>query len=138
MFRLLRSTRSLACAAGLAALTAAGCGDSPTGASDPTQLVVVDLVVGTGATAAAGNTVSVDYTVWDYDASKPAGKGQLLETSVGQAPYTFVLGTNAAIAGFDQGVTGMKVGGVRRVTVPSALAYGNGALVFDIALLSVS
>jgi FKBP-type peptidyl-prolyl cis-trans isomerase FkpA len=128
--------------AALAALAAAGCGSSnstsPSGVTDVSKLTIVDLVVGTGATAVTGSTATVDYSGWYYDPSKPEGKGTLLDSSDIHGPFTFKLGTGAAIGGFDQGVNGMKVGGQRRVTMPSALAYGTGALIFDITLVSVS
>lgn len=118
-----------------------GCGgsDSTTGSSGGT-LVIEDLVVGTGATAAAGNTISVHYigsftngTVFDNSYTR----GQ---------PFNFVLGQGVVIPGWDQGVPGMKVGGKRRLTIPPSLAYGstgyqsippNATLKFDIELLAI-
>jgi FKBP-type peptidyl-prolyl cis-trans isomerase len=138
MTRLGRSTRLFALSAALTVLAAAGCGNSTTSPTDVSQLSIVDLVVGTGATAVTGSTATVNYSGWYYDPSKPDNKGTLLDSSDLHGPFTFKLGTGAAIAGFDQGVNGMKVGGQRRVTMPSALAYGTGALVFDLTLLSVS
>jgi FKBP-type peptidyl-prolyl cis-trans isomerase FkpA len=105
----------------------------------------IDLVVGTGATATNGRTVTVTYALWLYDTSKTDGKG----TNIPQSPptYSFVLGAGTVIAGWDQGVPGMKVGGQRRLIVPPNLAYGsnspsasipaNATLVFDITLNSV-
>jgi FKBP-type peptidyl-prolyl cis-trans isomerase len=102
-----------------------------------------DLTVGTGTEATAGTTATVQYAAWLYSDSAPDHKGTALE----QNQFSFAVGTNAVIKGFDQGVTGMKVGGTRRVIVPPALAYGasgyqqippNAALVFDIALLNVA
>jgi FKBP-type peptidyl-prolyl cis-trans isomerase FkpA len=102
-----------------------------------------DLTVGTGTEATAGTTATVAYGAWLYSDTSPDHKGNALE----QNQFSFVLGTNQVIKGFDQGVTGMKVGGTRRVVVPPALAYGssgyqtippNAALVFDIALLNVA
>jgi FKBP-type peptidyl-prolyl cis-trans isomerase len=105
----------------------------------------IDLVVGTGATAANGRTVTVTYALWLYDTSKTDGKG----ANIPQSPptYSFVLGAGTVIAGWDQGVPGMKVGGQRRLIVPPNLAYGsnspstsipaNATLVFDITLNSV-
>lgn len=130
-------------------LAAAGCGGTSTGASDvpPTsvasQLVITDLTVGTGAAAATGNTVTVAYGGWLYDTSKTDGKGSSFDAS---SSFQFVLGGNV-IAGWNQGVPGMKVGGLRRLVIPSALAYGtqspsasipaNASLVFDITLKSI-
>ena len=84
------------------------------------------------------------YTGWLYDAAKTNGKGAQFDTSTS---FTFVLGAGQVIAGWDQGVVGMKVGGTRRLTIPPELAYrdrspgggipANATLVFDVTLLSV-
>jgi FKBP-type peptidyl-prolyl cis-trans isomerase FkpA len=101
-----------------------------------------DLTVGTGTEATGGTTATVQYGAWLYSDTAPDHKGTALE----QNQFSFVLGTNAVIKGFEQGVTGMKVGGTRRLIIPPALAYGssgyqtippNAALVFDIALMNV-
>jgi FKBP-type peptidyl-prolyl cis-trans isomerase len=101
-----------------------------------------DLVIGTGATAAATSTVTVSYSGWLYDTSKTDGKGTLFDTSTNS---TFPL--SGVIAGWRQGVPGMRVGGTRRLIVPPELAYGsagsaprippNATLIFDIGLLGV-
>jgi len=129
-------------------LTACGGGsdDSPggnTSVSSPATLTKTDNTVGTGAEAVSGKTVNVTYTLWLYDASKSDRKGAQMETG----PFSFKLGTNAVIQGFEQGVTGMKVGGKRTIEVPSSLGYGtagsppkipgNSGLVFEIVLNSV-
>jgi FKBP-type peptidyl-prolyl cis-trans isomerase len=102
-----------------------------------------DLTVGTGTEAISGSTASVQYGAWLYSDSAPDHKGTGLE----QNSFSFVVGANQVIKGFDQGVQGMKVGGTRRVIVPPSLAYGstgyqqippNAALVFDIALTNVA
>jgi FKBP-type peptidyl-prolyl cis-trans isomerase FkpA len=123
------------------------CGDGP---SSPTEIPAFsqnDLTVGTGTTAATGNSITVNYTGWLYDATKDETKGVQFDTSTGRGPLTFTLGTGSVIAGWDQGIPGMKVGGVRRLTIPPSLAYGgvrNGpippfaALVFDVQLISVA
>src|SRR3954454_2795657 len=135
----------------LAALLACaiGCGGSsdstptaPSTSSSP--YVQTDLLVGTGATANNGNTVSVSYTGWLYDTSKPSNRGNQFDT--GQ--ISFVLGAGRVIRGWDQGILGMKVGGSRRLIIPPELAYGsptpdpskippNGTLLFDVTLLQV-
>jgi FKBP-type peptidyl-prolyl cis-trans isomerase len=90
--------------------------------------------------------VTVHYALWLYDASKPDQKGQMVQTSVGGTPFTFTLGTGAVIRGWDQGCAGMKAGGLRRLVVPSNLAYAsmpppgipvNATLIFEVELLAV-
>ncbi|MGX1853196.1 FKBP-type peptidyl-prolyl cis-trans isomerase [Streptomyces sp. NBC_01456] len=93
--------------------------DFPEGPA-PTELEIVDLTEGDGPVAKAGDTVSVHYvgvsfsTGEEFDASWNRGK-----------PLQFQLGAGQVIAGWDQGVQGMKVGGRRRLTIPSHLAYGD-------------
>jgi len=115
-------------------LPACGSSDNPTGA---TALVVDDLVVGTGATAVAGDTLSVSYV-------GTLTNGQTFDSS---PAYPFRLGVGAVIAGWDQGIPGMKVGGRRRLTIPPSLAYGNqqvgsipanSTLIFEVGLLSIA
>ena len=107
------------------------------------QLQIIDESVGTGAAAAAGDTVTVNYvgaftngTVFDASANHP-------ETKNG---FTFTLGAGQVIAGWDEGIVGMKVGGKRKLIVPPALGYGsqdygpipgNSTLVFEVELLKV-
>jgi len=128
---------------------AAGCdfGKSTTTApTSPDQSNVpysqTDLTVGTGAEAIAGSTATVQYGAWLYSDAGLDHKG----TQVDQATFSFVVGANTVIKGFDQGVAGMKAGGTRRLIVPPSAAYGstgyqsippNAALVFDIALTNV-
>ena len=113
----------------------------------PTALQITDAVVGAGAAAAVGNTVTVNYTGWLYNTSAANFHGTQFDTSVGKTPFKFNLGAGQVIAGWDQGVTGMKVGGTRTLVIPSSLAYGsagaggvipaNAALVFTVDLLAV-
>jgi FKBP-type peptidyl-prolyl cis-trans isomerase FkpA len=102
-----------------------------------------DLRLGTGTEAAAGKNLTVTYTGWLYDPTKVDHKGLQFDSNVGGTPFTFTLGTQQVIAGWDQGLPGMKVGGLRQLTIPAALAYGgirNGpippfaSLVFEIEL----
>jgi len=101
-----------------------------------------DSKVGDGAVAEAGKQVSVHYTGWltdgtKFDSSKDRGQ-----------PFTFQLGAGQVIKGWDQGVAGMKVGGVRKLTIPASLGYGasgaggvippNATLVFEVELLGVN
>ena len=129
------------------ALVASGCGSS----ASPSQNVNVafsatDLIAGTGTTATVGRTVSVHYTGWLYDASKADNKGTQFDSSIGKTPFSFLLGGGQVIAGWDQGVAGMKIGGKRRLVVPPSLGYGsntvgpipaNSTLVFDVELTFV-
>ncbi len=131
------------------ALLLSGCGgggDEP--ASGPTTLQVTDTTIGTGTAAAAGNTLTVNYTGWLYSASAANSRGAQFDTSVGRAPFQFRLGASQVIAGWDQGLVGMRVGSTRTLIIPSALAYGsagaggglippNAALVFAVDLLAV-
>jgi len=136
----------------LACAMLAGCARPPLPAVAPANQVaaleVTDLVVGQGAEASPGATVTVHYTGWMYDHTRPDKKGAEFDSSrKGGQPFSFALGQQQVIAGWDQGVTGMKVGGQRRLLVPSALAYGDrgaggvippgATLVFDIELLGV-
>jgi FKBP-type peptidyl-prolyl cis-trans isomerase FkpA len=134
------------------AFAAAGCdGDSGT---SPTILPgapysQTDVRVGTGAEAAAGRRATVNYTGWIYDPTAAENKGRQFDTSVGagRTPFLLTVGAGQVIPGFDRGVTGMRVGGMRRVVIPPDLAYGsqgqgsippNATLVFDIELLEVT
>jgi FKBP-type peptidyl-prolyl cis-trans isomerase len=124
------------------ALMVSGCGDSnPTAPSANVPFSTVDLRVGTGAEATVGRPVVVNYTLWLYNSGGTDNKGSRLET--GTLPFTVGQGV---IPGFSQGVVGMRVGGLRRVTVPPSLGYGsqpnnnipeNSTLIFEIELVSV-
>jgi len=108
-----------------------------------------DVRVGTGAEAAAGRRATVNYTGWIYDPAQAENKGRQFDSSIGpgRTPFVLTLGAGQVIPGFDRGVTGMRVGGARRVVIPPDLAYGtrgqgdippNATLVFDIELLEVT
>lgn len=109
----------------------------------PTTLVKRDIVVGTGAPAKAGQTLSVQYV----GVSRSTGKQFDASWDRGQ-PFSFPLGAGQVIPGWDQGLAGMKVGGRRELVIPSALAYGpqgspptiapNEALIFVIDLKSAA
>ncbi len=136
-------------------LLASGCGGGSDSAastpapvpSGPTTLQSTDTVVGAGAIAAAGMTVTVHYTGWLYDAAAPNSRGAQFDSSIGKAPFSFRLGAGQVIQGWDLGVAGMKVGGSRTLIIPSSMAYGsagvrgvipaNAALVFNVELLAV-
>ena len=84
-----------------------------------------DETIGTGATATAGQMVTVHYTGWLFDAAAPETKGKKFDSSRDRNdPFQFELGAGHVIQGWDQGVAGMKVGGKRRLTIPPELGYG--------------
>ncbi|MFA5133854.1 MAG: FKBP-type peptidyl-prolyl cis-trans isomerase [Patescibacteria group bacterium] len=108
---------------------------------DGTSLLIEDIKVGGGAEVVSGNTVSVHYTGWLLDGTK-------FDSSLDRGqPFSFNVGGGRVIAGWEQGLLGMKVGGKRKLTIPARLGYGvygvpgvipaNSALVFDIELLKV-
>jgi peptidylprolyl isomerase len=108
----------------------------------PKVLIVQDVIVGTGAEAKSGDSVTVQYVGVLF------ANGKEFDSSwKGGEPFTFDLGSGGVIAGWDQGDEGMKVGGRRRLIIPAELAYGaagsppsipaNAALVFDVDLVSV-
>ena len=128
------------------ALAVSGCSDSnsnPTAPSANVPFSTVDLRVGTGAEATTGKLVNVNYSGWVYDSAGTDHKGSRFYA--GSFPFTVGSGV---IPGFSQGVVGMKVGGLRRITIPPNLAYGNNpppnsgiraneTLIFEVELLSV-
>jgi FKBP-type peptidyl-prolyl cis-trans isomerase FkpA len=124
----------------------AGCSDSPTAPSNYAPFSQTDLTVGTGGDAVSGRLLTVHYTGWFYGESRPEKKGPVFDSSAGGDPFSFTLGAGQVITGWDQGLQGMRVGGVRRLVVPPSLAYGstrngpippNATLVFEIELLEV-
>jgi FKBP-type peptidyl-prolyl cis-trans isomerase FkpA len=129
-----------------ALVLAIGCDGSDTAPAPNAPFSQTDVRLGTGGVAAAGNTLVVDYTGWLYDPTKPENKGLQFDTSVGGTPLEFVLGQGSVIAGFDQGLVGLRVGGLRRLVIPPSLAYGsvrqsrippNAGLVFDVELIEI-
>lgn len=124
----------------------AGCRSVTTAPSDYAPFSQVDLVEGTGDGAANGQLILVDYTGWLYDASQPDHKGAIFDTSRGRSPFGFTLGLNEVIAGWDEGLVGLKVGGTRRLILPPSKAYGesrSGAippyatLIFEVELVAI-
>ena len=137
----------LVAAAMLACLAAVSCTDTPASPTVSVPYNQIDVRVGTGAEATNGALLTVNYTGWVYDGTRTDAKGLVFDTSIGKTPFQFTLGTGSVIKGWDQGVLGMKVGGLRRLVIPPSLAYGdqrsgpippNSTLVFDIELLSIS
>ena len=112
----------------------------------PDGLKYTDTKIGDGASAKAGNKVSVNYTGWLYN---NGAKGAKFDSSLDRGqPFQFTLGAHQVIAGWDEGVAGMKVGGKRTLIIPPELGYGargagggaippNATLIFDVDLLQV-
>lgn len=112
------------------------------GGTAPKKLETKELIEGTGAEAKAGDRVTVQYVGVDYKS------GEEFDSSWSRnEPFSFALGGGEVIAGWDQGIVGMKVGGRRELIIPSELAYGpsgsppviapNATLVFVVDLLAV-
>ncbi|MFL6717110.1 MAG: FKBP-type peptidyl-prolyl cis-trans isomerase [Burkholderiaceae bacterium] len=105
-----------------------------------------DIQAGTGAEATAGQFVTVHYTGWLQNADGSAGK-KFDSSKDRNDPFQFPLGAGNVIKGWDQGVQGMKVGGVRKLIIPASLGYGargaggvippNATLIFEVELLGV-
>src|SRR5258705_9626584 len=111
------------------ALSTAACGSnssaSPSAPTPPSApYSQSDVILGTGATATQGRIVMVSYTGWLYDPTRSDSKGTQFESN---ASFSFTLGVRQVIPGWDQGVVGMKVGGLRRLIIPPNLAYGSQA-----------
>ena len=110
------------------------------GARSVSGLQYWDIKVGTGPEAHNGQNVTVHYTGW-------LTSGKKFDSSVGGKPFPFHIGAGKVIKGWDEGVTGMKVGGIRQLRIPPELAYGargypgvippNATLIFDVQLVSV-
>jgi FKBP-type peptidyl-prolyl cis-trans isomerase FkpA len=108
-------------------------------------LVIEEIILGAGETAATGQRVSVHYTGW---LSENGNKGRKFDSSKDRGdPFNFPLGRGQVIKGWDEGVAGMKVGGKRQLTIPPDLGYGargaggvippNATLVFEVELLAI-
>lgn len=104
------------------------------------ELLMTVIKEGSGEEVKAGDLVSVNYTGFLLD-------GTTFDTSIGRAPFEFVVGAGQVIKGWDIGVAGMKVGEIRRLSIPAELAYGdravgdvipaNSTLVFEVELLEI-
>ena len=111
----------------------------------PSGLEFEDNTIGSGALAGPGQEVSVHYTGWLY---QDGVQGKKFDSSKDrQSPFVFNLGAGMVIKGWDEGVTGMQVGGIRTLIIPPALGYGargaggvippNATLKFEVELLGV-
>jgi FKBP-type peptidyl-prolyl cis-trans isomerase FkpA len=157
MFSKLYRSVALAAAATIAFPSTTAIAQAPADALKPqeskmsanvTQLQKIDTTVGVGAEAVKGKTAVVHYTGWLYDPYAPEKKGKKFDSSVDHgSPFSFPLGGGRVIAGWDEGVVGMKVGGKRTLIIPSDMAYGkrgaggvippDATLLFDVELLEV-
>jgi peptidylprolyl isomerase len=112
----------------------------------PSGLKIIDTKVGTGASPKTGQTCAMNYTGWLYENGK---KGAKFDSNLdhGGAPFEFPIGQHRVIAGWDEGVASMKVGGKRTLIIPPELGYGargaggvippNATLIFDVELIGV-
>jgi hypothetical protein len=108
---------------------------------EPPDLIKEDLAVGSGKEAKDGDKVKVHYT------GRLAKNNFMFDSSVGKKPFDVTIGAGGVIKGWDLGLVGMKVGGKRKLTIPSKLGYGDAGsppkippkatLVFEIELLSI-
>ncbi|AWV07477.1 FKBP-type peptidyl-prolyl cis-trans isomerase [Marilutibacter maris] len=130
-------------------LSLAACRDpGPPAGGSVAELQRIDIREGDGAVAKSGMDVTVHYSGWNYDQSRPDLRGEKFDSSLDRdEPFTFLLDAGRVIRGWDEGVAGMRVGGKRELRIPSNLAYGsrgaggvippNGSLVFEVELLDV-
>lgn len=128
----------------------AGCHGNPSPAPQTPQHAFesVEINPGDGEPIAPGRYAIVDYTGWLYDEAAPDHKGRTFDSSRSSgAPFRFQLGAGQVIAGWDRGVTGMRLHGRRLLIIPPDLAYGtagaggvipaNATLVFDVELVAI-
>jgi peptidylprolyl isomerase len=139
--RLVRAATAIA-ASSLATATIAQTGKTMT---TPSGLQITDIKVGSGASPKAGQTCVMHYTGWLYE---NGAKGKKFDSSVDRGePFEFPIGARRVIAGWDEGVATMKVGGKRTLIIPPSLGYGargaggvipaNATLIFEVELLDV-
>ena len=142
------SRREMVVAVGLAVIGAAKMNESADAQpvrTTPSGLKIIDTRAGTGATPRSGQTCVMHYTGWLYEDGK---KGKKFDSSVDRnEPFEFKIGQHQVIAGWDEGVATMKVGGKRTLIIPPALGYGargaggvippNATLIFDVELLAI-
>lgn len=134
----------------LTILLLAACTDTPDEppAAAPTELVISEQSAGSGAAIEAGQLAVVHYTGWLFDPSAEDRKGTKFDSSRDRNdPFVFALGAGQVITGWDEGVSGMRVGGRRLLYIPPSKAYGSegaggvippdATLVFDVELLEI-
>jgi peptidylprolyl isomerase len=113
----------------------------------PSGLKIIDIKIGTGPSPKPGQTCAMNYTGWLYENGKKGAKFDS-NRDHGGAPFEFPIGQHRVIAGWDEGVATMKVGGKRTLIIPPELAYGpagagsglippNATLIFDVELVAV-
>ena len=116
--------------------------------TDKVRLEIAEVAAGAGSEARPGRRVAVHYTGWLFHPDKPANHGRQFDSSRERGePIEFTLGQGEVIPGWDQGISGMKVGARRTLVIPANLAYGrsgsppdipaNATLVFDVELTAV-
>jgi len=138
-----RHTLAALAAAAVAPHAAIAQGAKPV--TTPSGLQIIDTKVGSGASPRSGQTCVMHYTGWLYESGQ---KGKKFDSSVDRnEPFEFPIGQKRVIAGWDEGVATMKVGGKRTLIIPPALGYGargaggvippNATLIFDVELLGV-
>jgi peptidylprolyl isomerase len=138
----LATTFSLA-ATGVTAMSEAA--DAQPVTTTPSGLKIIDLKVGAGPSPKPGQTCVMNYTGWIYE---NGNKGKKFDSSLDRnQPFSFPIGQHQVIAGWDEGVATMKVGGMRTLIIPPELGYGargaggvippNATLIFDVELLAV-
>ena len=148
-----RAARKVASALGVAALATVALAQAPADAPPPAvpepAVLVTDMVAGIGDQALPGMVVIVHYTGWLYDPAATDQRGRKFDSSRDRGqPLSFPLGAGRVIRGWEQGLPGMRIGGTRRLVIPSSLAYGargagngvippNATLIFDVELLAV-
>ena len=139
--------RTILALAAAAVVVTTACSDPITSPSGFAPFSQTDIREGTGAAAETGQLSRVHYTGWLYDQNGDDNKGIQFDSSRGLEPLTFTLGSGQVIAGWDQGLMGLRVGGLRRLVIPPSLAYGgsrngpippNATLVFDVELVEIT
>jgi peptidylprolyl isomerase len=140
-----RAALAAALATATGALVSSESADAQNVVTTPSGLKYIDIKVGTGASPRTGQTCVMHYTGWLYEDGK---KGAKFDSSVDRGePFEFKIGMGQVIAGWDEGVATMKVGGKRTLIIPPALGYGargaggvippNATLLFDVELLAI-